>query len=183
VGQRLGASEKRSEEGRTIEAIEVRICDKPRDGLPRNELEERMTSTTDAMETKSREKFRNAMSHLLKSHAKSASLLGRPLDSLSDEELETLESFAGRFSRAADIASKRLMRTLVLKDDPDFDGSARDLFDLCEKRGYIRSSADWLEIRKVRNLVAHEYEEDELAALYAKLHALTPLLVDFSRSI
>ena len=128
-----------------------------------------MSDELSELEQQTRRKFSKALAHLASSVRKTAPLVGRPLDGLSENELVELEGLAGRFGRAADLATRRLMRLLILKDDPDFDGTVRDLFNRCEKLGYIDSTPRWMKMREDRNKVVHEYEEIELEKLYARL--------------
>ena len=128
-----------------------------------------MSDELSELEQQTRRKFSKALAHLASSVLKTAPLVGRPLDGLSENELVELEGLAGRFGRAADLATRRLMRLLILKDDPDFDGTVRDLFNRCEKLGYIDSTPRWMKMREDRNKVVHEYEEIELEKLYAWL--------------
>jgi len=128
-----------------------------------------MSESLKVLEHNTRAKFNKALGHLATSVRKTEPLIGRPLDELDDDELVMLEGLAGRFGRAADLASRRLMRLLILKNDPDFDGTVRDLFDACEKRGFIDSAARWMKMREDRNRVVHEYIDDELVRLYESL--------------
>jgi hypothetical protein len=102
-----------------------------------------------------------AMKHLEYSLQKINSI---PSDfSLEDEELlETFESFTSRFSRLSDIFSKKLLRSLILKDDPSFQGGFMDNLNQAEKLGFISDAKKWWVIRSLRNKEAHEYTDEDL---------------------
>lgn len=62
-------------------------------------------------------------------------------------------------------------------------GPAIDNFDKAEKFGLIESADTWLEMRRMRNLMVHEYIED-LAVLASALrgaHAFVPALIAAAR--
>ncbi len=44
--------------------------------------------------------------------------------------LEIFESFTSRFARLSDIIAKKLIRLLILRDDPSFDGGFMDSLKL-----------------------------------------------------
>ncbi|NUM89502.1 MAG: hypothetical protein HUU37_09885 [Bdellovibrionales bacterium] len=109
---------------------------------------------------------------------------GIPLDrSPSEEQLETLESFASRFARFSDLVIMRYLRALALEKDPAFRGSVIDLLNLAEKYHWIGSADSWRRIRELRNVAAHEYEEEDYMKLYQELLRLTPHLLGLSMSL
>ena len=95
----------------------------------------------------------------------------------NDEILETWESFAARFSRVADIFLMRYIRSKILIEDPAFNGTFRDHLNQAEKMNVIDSAQTWLAIRELRNVTAHEYNEDNLLEFYKKLESETPKLL------
>jgi hypothetical protein len=101
-----------------------------------------------------------ALGHLEYSFGKVQSLPTSP-DLLDDESLETWESFTARFARVIDFFLTKYMRAVVIKDDPGFTGSLRDIVDQGEKLGLIGHADKWMEYRGFRNSVAHEYQDLE----------------------
>jgi len=99
----------------------------------------------------------------------------------SEEELETLESFSGRFARTSDIFVSRYLCILCLETDPAFRGSLVDTLNLGEKSGYIGSAETWKRIRALRNVAAHEYATDDVDMLYQELVSLTPAILDIAK--
>lgn len=75
------------------------------------------------------------------------------------EAAERLEAFISRFGRMQDtIANKLLPRWLMaLAETP---GSQIETLNRAERLGVIESVQDWLEARKLRNRLVHEYMED-----------------------
>lgn len=78
------------------------------------------------------------------------------------EILETFESFTSRFSRLSDIMARKLIRSLVLKDDPSFTGGLMDFLNQAEKLGLVSDANHWWIIRSLRNKEAYEYTEEDL---------------------
>lgn len=81
-----------------------------------------------------------------------------------DERSDIVESFVSRFARLQDnIGDKLLPKLAALEAEPPT--SAIDRYNNAERRGFIRSAADWLTMRALRNRLVHEYldQADEFA--------------------
>ncbi|AHK78204.1 hypothetical protein M911_02375 [Ectothiorhodospira haloalkaliphila] len=91
------------------------------------------------------------------------------------EMAERLEAFVSRFSRMQDtIADKLLPRWLrALAETP---GSQIEVLNRAERLGVLSSTSEWLEARKLRNELVHEYmtcpAEFAASLLLARDHAL-----------
>lgn len=75
------------------------------------------------------------------------------------EQAERLDAFVSGFGRMQDtIADKLLPRWLeALAESP---GSQIDTLNRAERLGAVTSVRDWLEARKLRNRLVHEFMED-----------------------
>ncbi|WP_136514291.1 hypothetical protein [Geomonas edaphica] len=93
------------------------------------------------------------------------------------EELESFESFTGRFARLSDILVQKVFR-LIDEIDLDAQGTVRDRINRAEKKGLIGSSDTFVEIRMVRNDIAHQYLSEAIHETFAKVLELTPALLD-----
>ena len=93
------------------------------------------------------------------------------------EELESFESFTGRFARLSDILIQKIFR-LVDELDLDSQGTIRDRINRAEKKELIPSSEVFVEIRMIRNDIAHEYLPEAIYDLFGKVLSLTPQLLD-----
>lgn len=93
------------------------------------------------------------------------------------EELESFESFSGRFARLSDILIQKIFR-LVDELDLDTQGTIRDRINRAEKKGLIISRDVFIEIRMVRNDIAHEYLPEAIHDIFGKVLSLTPHLLD-----
>lgn len=95
---------------------------------------------------------------------------------------ERLDAFVSRFGRLQDTVGDKLLPTLLsaLAETP---GPAIDNLDKAEKFGLIASADAWMEMRRLRNQMVHEYIED-LAVLASALrsgHDFVPALVSSAR--
>ncbi|PUE19636.1 hypothetical protein B9Z38_01445 [Limnohabitans sp. MMS-10A-160] len=97
---------------------------------------------------------------------------------------ERLDAFVSRFGRLQDnLGDKLLPQLLDAMAEPV--GAVIENLDRAEKLGWLSSSDTWLEIRKLRNQMVHEYIED-LAILSSALqagHAYVPVLIDTAKRL
>jgi hypothetical protein len=91
---------------------------------------------------------------------------------------ERLDAFVGRFGRLQDNLGDKLLPQL-LDAMAEKTGAVIENLDRAEKLGWIESADVWLEMRKLRNQMVHEYIEDMnilISALKAG-HAFVPVLI------
>lgn len=92
---------------------------------------------------------------------------------------ERTDAFVARFGRLQDtLADKLLPALLEWLAEPV--GAAIDNLNKAERLGWIRSVEAWIEVRRLRNRMIHEYVRDpaELASALMAAHAAVPLLAD-----
>lgn len=78
---------------------------------------------------------------------------------LDPDLAERVDAFVARFGRLQDtLAGALLPRLLESQLEPL--RSVLDNLNRAERRGWIRSSADWAELRTLRNRMVHEYVRD-----------------------
>jgi hypothetical protein len=113
-------------------------------------------------------------------------VFGQPVDAqwvrnleAAPELAERVEAFVSRFGRMQDtIADKLLPRWLqAVAESP---GSQIENLNRAERLGVIESVERWLEARKLRNRLVHEYMENpsSFAEDLALAHEYTDLLID-----
>ncbi len=117
-----------------------------------------------------------ALDHLDYSYQKVLVLPTNPAE-LDEETLETWESFAARFSRVVDIFLMRVLKAQIKFSDPGFDGTLRDYLNQAEKINLITDTAEWLMLRELRNIAAHEYNDKGLMDFLEKLRHYCPKLL------
>lgn len=95
----------------------------------------------------------------------------------SFEDLDKFESLTGRFARLSDLLIQKVFRLI---DDIDLEspGTIRDRINRAEKKGIIESADVFIEVRVIRNQVAHEYIQDEIQGMFEKVLKYAPYLLD-----
>ncbi len=129
-----------------------------------------------------KEKLLKAIGHLEYSYNKILKLPVAPAE-LDEASLETWESFAARFCRVADVFLSKYLRAFVLLQDPGFNGSFRDFINQAEKLNLIDNTENWMAIRELRNISAHEYTDKDLAAFFHQLKKEAPRLISIKQSL
>ena len=82
-------------------------------------------------------------------------------EKLTEEQLEIIEALMNRYSRAVDILINKVLRSL---DYLELEESSRklDIVIRAEKRGFVRDYNILIEMKDLRNELAHEYLEERL---------------------
>jgi hypothetical protein len=94
----------------------------------------------------------------------------------SQNELDKLELLTARFARTSDLLIQKTLRTIdELELEPE--GTVRDRINKAEKRGIISNSGQLIEIRELRNQIAHDYLPEELNEIFGLVVELTPVLL------
>jgi hypothetical protein len=114
-----------------------------------------------------------AAGHLQYSMERCLNLIGQ--EGLPPEQLERLESLTSRFARLADLLIQRVFRLL---DDIELTGggSILDRIYRAEKRGWANAS-ELINIRELRNLIAHEYATEKMLEIYGAVATMAPVLL------
>lgn len=82
---------------------------------------------------------------------------------------ERVDAFVARFARLQDTLADKLLPAL-LRWLGELPGPFIDNLNAAERRGWIGNGTAWLELRRMRNQMIHEYVED-LAVLADALNA------------
>lgn len=94
------------------------------------------------------------------------------------EESESFDALTSKFARISDIFTQKILRT-ILNLLHEYPLTFIDMANLSEKIGIISSSDELLEIRELRNTIAHEYIEENLVELYKDVLKYSPILIDY----
>ena len=107
-------------------------------------------------------------------------VLQRSLNSLeqsefSFEELESVDSLTSKFSRTSDIYLQKVLRSIwmLLREDTV---PLIDLLNRAEKLMIIVSAEELLQMRDIRNQIAHEYLPEAVPELASEVVVMTTLL-------
>ncbi len=95
----------------------------------------------------------------------------------TEEQLIELEALTGRFARLSDLLIQKIFKTIE-RLDGSVPGTVRDRILGAEKKGIITSAANLLEIRDVRNTIAHEYEFNDLSEIVAFVFRHSSFLIE-----
>lgn len=100
------------------------------------------------------------------------------------EVAERVDAFVARFGRLQDTLADKLLPGL-LRQLAEPVRSAVENLDRAEKLGLLDSADEWLETRRLRNRMIHEYVEDpaELARGLMAGHARVPLLLRAAQTL
>ena len=97
---------------------------------------------------------------------------------------ERVDAFVSRFGRLQDTLGDKLLPPLLsaLGESP---APKIDMLDRAERLGLIASSEQWMQIRRLRNQMIHEYVEDPkvLADALEAAHAAVADLVTASQAM
>ena len=100
-----------------------------------------------------------------RAHSKMAAFM--PLDAtrfnqLSDDEIEHIDQYVFRFSKLQDTMGERLFILLLefLKEDNPKSKPFIDILNRLEQLGIVADKNIWLELRTIRNNIAHQYEDE-----------------------
>ncbi len=119
------------------------------------------------------------------SHAYTKMALFMPLDinryqQLSDDEVEHIDQFLFRFAKLQDAMGERLFILMLefLKEDNPKSKPFIDTLNRLEQIGLLEDKNTWLELRKIRNNIDHQYEDDPKQASEAlnSIYAVKPTL-------
>lgn len=95
----------------------------------------------------------------------------------SEDQLIELEALTGRFARMSDLLIQKVFKTID-EIEGTTQGTVRDRLLQAEKKRIIDNADGFMEIRKVRNRIAHEYEIDALKDIFLFAFQNSHLLID-----
>ena len=89
------------------------------------------------------------------------------------EQRESFEALTSRFARASDILTQKVLKTLfiLLQENTK---TIIDVAKLLEKQTVLESADDLLNVRELRNQIAHEYLESNVKALFFDILRYVP---------
>lgn len=108
-----------------------------------------------------------------------------PLDTkryqqLTDDEIEHIDQFLFRFAKLQDAIGEKLFLLLLefLKEENIKNKPFIDILNRLEQLGLLDDKNVWLTLRKIRNNIAHQYEDEPQQATEAlnAIYAAKPIL-------
>jgi len=119
------------------------------------------------------------------SYAYTKMALFMPLDpsryqALSDDEVEHIDQFLFRFSKLQDAMGEKLFVSMLefLQEENPKSKPFIDTLNRLEQIGLLEDKNTWLELRKLSNNIAHQYEDEPKQASEAlnAIYAVKPIL-------
>lgn len=98
-------------------------------------------------------------------------------ENYSFEELESFDSLTSKFNRTSDIFTQKVLRTIWLLLHEPFVPFI-DMVNKGEKMMILRSADTIIEIRDLRNQIAHEYIPEAIHDLVPEVIELTSRLIE-----
>ena len=102
-------------------------------------------------------------------------------ESYTFEELESFDSLTSKFNRTSDIFTQKVIRSVWMLLHEPF-APFIDMMNQCEKMDMLRSADQMIEIRDLRNQIAHEYLPDAIRDLVPQAIELSASLIENIRS-
>lgn len=91
-----------------------------------------------------------------------------PTKPYSPDELEPYDALVTRFERAIEVFLK-FFRTVELFKTAETGSTVRDCLGLMCKLGLAEQVETWMELREVRNRIAHDYLPEKIQGIYRLL--------------
>jgi len=80
---------------------------------------------------------------------------------LSKDEVQAIDQYLFRFAKLQDTLGDKLFKLILREYEPtDEVLPFIDLLNKLEKLGFIDSAKEWLYLRKIRNEIAHQYDDE-----------------------
>ena len=89
------------------------------------------------------------------------------------EEQESFEALTSRFARTSDILTQKVLKTLFILLQENIK-TIIDAANFLEKLEVINEADDLLNIRGIRNQIAHEYVDSDLKSLFLDVLRYVP---------
>ncbi len=98
-------------------------------------------------------------------------------ESYTFEELESFDSLTSKFNRTSDLFTQKVLRTVWMLLHEPF-APFIDMMNNCEKMEILHSADQMIEIRDLRNQIAHEYLPDAIRELVPEVIDLSTNLIE-----
>ncbi len=107
---------------------------------------------------------------------------------LNDDEIAFIDQYIFRFSKLQDALGNKLFKAVLMLLGEDLTNkSFIDMFNRLEQLGIIKNYDLWVELRKLRNELAHDYEDDPIETsekinkVFDKKDVLEKFFIDIER--
>lgn len=100
----------------------------------------------------------------------------------SPDDLEVFEALSARFARASDILTQKAIKSMLILLQVDIQ-TIIDTANFFEKITILENAEDLINIRELRNQIAHDYVAEDLNTLFKDVLRYTPKLRNIADSL
>jgi hypothetical protein len=100
-------------------------------------------------------------------------------DTYTEDEFDNFENLTSRYARTVDFLMGKVLRSIDRVELIN-SGSIIDAVNGAEKRGIIESVSKLRDLKDLRNEIAHEYETEDIKALFSLVFASVPQLFEIA---
>jgi len=80
---------------------------------------------------------------------------------LTKDEVQALDQYLFRFSKLQDSLGDKVFKLLIkIYEQKDETISFIDILNRLEKYGFLSSAKEWMHLRKIRNEISHQYDDE-----------------------
>jgi hypothetical protein len=98
------------------------------------------------------------------------------------EQQESFEALTSRFARTSDILTQKVFKSLFILLQEDMK-TFIDMANFLEKLEIVDKADDLLNIREIRNQIAHEYVEPDVKSLFRDVLHFVPQLKNIINNV
>ena len=98
------------------------------------------------------------------------------------EQQESFEALTSRFARTSDILTQKVLKTMFIFLQENIK-TVLDAANFLEKLEVIENADDLLNIREIRNQIAHEYVEPDVKSLFLYVLHYVPQLKNIINNV
>lgn len=113
-------------------------------------------------------------------------LSAKKYENLNDEEIEAIDQYLFRFAKLQDTIGEKLFKLIVSEYVEDIEQlTFIDILNKLEKIGIIDNVNDWKILRKIRNDISHQYDDEpqEMAEALNNIFAQKDVILDIFKRI
>ncbi len=118
----------------------------------------------------------------LRHSCRKCSEINHPSEKYNLDEQESFEALASRFARSSDMLTQKVLKTLFILMQEDIK-TVIDGANFLEKLEIIDNADDLLNIRAIRNQIAHDYIQDDLHGFYQEIITFIPMLNQIAEAV
>jgi len=98
------------------------------------------------------------------------------------EQQESFEALTSRFARTSDILTQKVFKSIFILLQEDMK-TIIDMANFLEKLEIVNKADDLLNIREIRNQIAHEYVEPDIKSLFMDVLHYIPQLKNIIKNV